>query len=1002
MEQRYHTYLPGWEILEPPIGSGGFSTVYEIVRTDEFGMEEHAALKVISVPENKSDITAFRDDGLDDKSITAYFKTQVDDISKEFFLLSGMKGNSHIVSYEDHQIVQHDNDPGWDILIRMELLASLTDYYRANFANTAIDEMTVIKIGVDLCKALELCEKKNIIHRDIKPQNIFVNQNGDFKLGDFGIARVSDHTTKATKAGTYTYMAPEVYLGRSYNARVDQYSLGLVLYWLLNERRMPFAPQGVPTADDNSKALQRRMNGERIPEPLHGSPELKKIVLRACAFDPNERFSGPMEMRLALEIIAHGGLARWFPGEIPVGLKREKRPKPEPVVNLENGNTVGKYSASRQNNQVKKICRIVFQDEDENVLSEREYAEGETFEVPRLQDKEDAQYFYPFAGWKPKLESTTVTKNVTYTAQYGQIKKKKRWLLPVACGAAALVVAAVCILGWQIHKLNENKQPTDYNSDSEPSAMEEIEPSDQEEQGKIVLESLKMSSDALTLFIGREAQLSVSTTPSKYPVEWGSSNTSVVSVDQTGLVTAKSAGTASISAAANGKSVTCQITVEDKEITSITLDSSSAKTEYFVGETFDAAGLKASVKYNTGDEESVSSGFTGELDSSAAGKATVTVYYGGEQAGTYSVMVKKAEVSSIRIVKLPNTALTEGESLGLSGLEIEAVFSDGSTKNIYAGDSALSCSPTTFKSTGAQTVTVSYGGQTTTFTVQIAPIDRYVVSLSSSNNSYGTVSGGGTFKKGETATLVVVPSEGCQFDAWSDDSTQTRRTIMVEENVSLTAYFYGPLVDYTPEGEIPQNAVKVGNAKKQYQYQKKEYTTSSQSTLDGWTVYDSTYTWSDYGPFGEWTDLGNGVITGEDQKLERRKIYRYYYFLCNNCGAHMHGYGNCYTWAGGCGGKIYESDYYVVWAEKSYSEAGDWHGTGVSYVYTDEGLGFAYTSASSRYYEQPKEQYRIASRQKIYTYSFYRYGTPYWSDSQVSSDDVKLVSTRLLYRYRLR
>lgn len=188
MEQQYRTRLPGWEILEPPIGTGGFSTVYEIVRVDKFGMEEHAALKVISVPENKSDIEAFRDDGLDDKSITAYFKTQVDDISREFLLLSDMKGNSHIVSYEDHQIVQHDHDPGWDILIRMELLASLTDYYRANFAGTAIDETTVIKIGVDLCRALELCERKKIIHRDIKPQNIFVNRNGDFKLGDFGIA----------------------------------------------------------------------------------------------------------------------------------------------------------------------------------------------------------------------------------------------------------------------------------------------------------------------------------------------------------------------------------------------------------------------------------------------------------------------------------------------------------------------------------------------------------------------------------------------------------------------------------------------------------------------------------------------------------------------------------------------------------------------------------------------------------------------------------------------
>lgn len=187
-----------------------------------------------------------------------------------------------------------------------------------------------------------------------------------------------------------------------------------------------------------------------------------------------------------------------------------------------------------------------------------------------------------------------------------------------------------------------------------------------------------------------------------------------------------------------------------------------------------------------------------------------------------------------------------------------------------------------------------------------------------------------------------------------------------------------------------------------YQYQKKEYTTSSQSTLDGWTLYDSSYTWGDYGPFGEWTDLGNGVVVEEGQKIERRTVYRYYYFLCNSCGAHMHGYGTCYKWAGGCGGKTYASDYYVVWSEKSYSESGDWHGTGVNYVYTDEGLGFAYISTASKYYEQPKEQYRIASRQKLYTYSFYRYGTPYWSESQVSSDNVKLVSTRLLYRYRLR
>ena len=52
-------------------------------------------------------------------------------------------------------------------------------------------------------------------------------------------------------------MAPEVYQNRGYNAKVDQYSLGLVLYWLLNDRRMPFAPLDVPTAESNSIALQR-------------------------------------------------------------------------------------------------------------------------------------------------------------------------------------------------------------------------------------------------------------------------------------------------------------------------------------------------------------------------------------------------------------------------------------------------------------------------------------------------------------------------------------------------------------------------------------------------------------------------------------------------------------------------------------------------------------------------------------------------------------------------
>lgn len=69
-----------------------------------------------------------------------------------------------------------------------------------------------------------LCKKHNIIHRDIKPANIFASGNGDYKLGDFGIAKTIEQTSGGTKIGTYDYMAPEVYHDQPYGNTADIYS----------------------------------------------------------------------------------------------------------------------------------------------------------------------------------------------------------------------------------------------------------------------------------------------------------------------------------------------------------------------------------------------------------------------------------------------------------------------------------------------------------------------------------------------------------------------------------------------------------------------------------------------------------------------------------------------------------------------------------------------------------------------------------------------------------
>ena len=289
---------PGWETVRL-IGRGSFGAVYEIER-DNYGHKEKAALKVISIPQSASDIDDLVSDGYDEQSITSRFEGYMQDIVREYSMMADMKGCANIVYCDDWKSIQHDDGMGWDIFIKMELLTALP---RA-LGKTITDEQ-VIKIGMDICSALAFCESRNLLHRDIKPQNIFVAPDGTYKLGDFGIAKTAERTTSGTKTGTYKYMAPEVYNNQPYGGKADIYSLGLVLYWLLNERRTPFLPlpPSTPTSTEEDKARAKRFSGESIPAPAHGSKELKRIVLKACAFDQKDRYQNAEEMLQDLKLL---------------------------------------------------------------------------------------------------------------------------------------------------------------------------------------------------------------------------------------------------------------------------------------------------------------------------------------------------------------------------------------------------------------------------------------------------------------------------------------------------------------------------------------------------------------------------------------------------------------------------------------------------------------------------------------------------------------------------
>lgn len=354
--RKYEPFFGKWTFSKL-IGEGSYGKVFEIERVDKYDGEVYkAAMKAITVPQNPSEIETLRDNGMDDESVTAYFRGNVDDFKNEIKLMSKLKGESNIVSYEDHEVIQHETGIGWDILIQMELLTPLMKYID-NKKSFGRDD--VIRLGIDICSALELCRKFNIIHRDIKPENIFVSASGNFKLGDFGIARTVEKTTGGlSKKGTYTYMAPEVYRGEKYGPTIDIYSLGIVLYRYLNNNRAPFLPQppAAITYGDNSVALSRRLEGETIPAPVNADTELAAVVLKACAYNPKERYSSAAEMREDLEAIRDGKLPvyAFIPGTIIMG----GAASPTSEMPLAGDKTVSLHRLSSQTSPLDKTASL--------------------------------------------------------------------------------------------------------------------------------------------------------------------------------------------------------------------------------------------------------------------------------------------------------------------------------------------------------------------------------------------------------------------------------------------------------------------------------------------------------------------------------------------------------------------------------------------------------------------------------------------------------------------
>lgn len=287
--------------VDEKIGSGAFGTVYKVSKSNVSGTYTRA-LKHITIPTKKQYIDVLNSMGGDHSKADNYFAEVLKRVTGEIQIISQLSetGCKNIVRYYENDIVETPPPKTYDIYILMEYLTPFDDFV----FNSELKVSDVIKLGKDILAALVSCHSQNIIHRDIKDDNIFIGADNTYKLGDFGVSKLlNDRSRAESMKGTPNYIAPEVYLGKEkYDNTVDLYSLGIVLYRLLNKLRFPFLPDypNSYNSNDEEQAFERRIKGEIPNLPINAENELGQVILKAIS-NRKDRFNSADEFLKALE-----------------------------------------------------------------------------------------------------------------------------------------------------------------------------------------------------------------------------------------------------------------------------------------------------------------------------------------------------------------------------------------------------------------------------------------------------------------------------------------------------------------------------------------------------------------------------------------------------------------------------------------------------------------------------------------------------------------------------
>jgi len=334
-------------------------------------------LKVISIPSSQVQTDALLLTGAYQtrEEVNAYFAQLAGDVENELGILNRLAKTEGFMTYEALQIVQNDITCGYDVYLLGQYRRSLERHFR----KLPMTHLAAVNLGLDICASLTACRQAGYLYADLKPGNIFITEDNEYRIGDLGFLPIIG-LKYASLPDRYrsSYTAPE--LSDPFapiSPSLDIYAAGLILYQAYNGGVLPF-------------------NGESPSEPLvaplYADYEMSEIILKACAPDPADRWEDPIKMGQALvgymqrngvndtPIVPPAAPIEEEEPQEPVPFEEEPDPADEPEVLFEQADEAGQMMIEQM---------IEFEAAAETEAVSPEQLEEEMAEDPEQQESED-------------------------------------------------------------------------------------------------------------------------------------------------------------------------------------------------------------------------------------------------------------------------------------------------------------------------------------------------------------------------------------------------------------------------------------------------------------------------------------------------------------------------------------------------------------------------------------------------------------------------------------